>query len=237
MVLLIIVLVLFPLVLLTLLLPEHKRGNAVYYISRRAVDVGMFCWVMYHRNIYEAPHTEDRPSVFVFNHISYLDALIILKAVRRQRIRGLGKFEISKIPVFGYIYKSAVVMVKRDDATDRARSVSDLKAAISQNISIILAPEGTFNTTPNPLIKFYDGAFRIAIETQTPIRPLLFLDTFDRMNYNSMLSLTPGKSRVVYLEEVAVEGYTLDELPLLKQKVFEIMEAGLLKYKATWIGK
>ena len=122
--------------------------------------------------------------IFIFNHISYLDALIILKAIRNQHIRGLGKYEIAKIPIFGLIYSSAVILVKRSDKADRARSVADLKQAISDNISIILAPEGTFNETNKPLINFYDGAFRIAIETKTPIKPLLFLDAYDRLNYS-----------------------------------------------------
>ena len=58
--------------------------------------------------------------------------------------------------------------------------------------------------TNKPLKEFYDGAFRLAMETHTPIKPVLFLDTYDRMNYKSMFSLTPGKCRIVYLEEISV---------------------------------
>ena len=114
-------------------------------------------------------------------------------------------------------------------------SVSDLKQAIKDNISIILAPEGTFNETSKPLINFYDGAVRIAIETKTSIKPLLFLDTYDRLHYSKALSLTPGKSRVVYLEEISVEGFEIEDLPVLKQKVYDSMESALIRYKATWI--
>ncbi len=190
---------------------------------------------IFHYNIYETPHNRKKPVIFVYNHISYLDALIILKAIRRQHIRGLGKYEIAKIPLFGFIYSSAVIMVKRTSKEDRARCVEDLKNALNDNISIVLSPEGTFNETNKPLIDFFDGAFRIAIETKTPIKPLLFLDTFDRMHYSKALSLTPGKSRVVYLEEIQVENYTLEQLPLLKQKVYNTMETALINYKANWI--
>ncbi len=190
---------------------------------------------IFHTNIYEYPHDRRKPMIFVFNHISYLDALVILKAIRRQHIRGLGKYEIAKIPIFGFIYSSAVIMVKRADKEDRARCVADLKNAVNSNISIVLSPEGTFNETNKPLINFYDGAFRIAIETNTPIKPLLFLDTFDRLNYTRALSLTPGKSRVVYLEEIPVLNYTIDDIPVLKQKVYDVMEAALIQYKASWI--
>jgi 1-acyl-sn-glycerol-3-phosphate acyltransferase len=82
---------------------------------------------------------------------------------------------------------------------------------------------------------FYDGAFKIAIETQTPIKPVLFLDTYDRMGYESLFSIKPGKSRAVYLEEIAVKGLTLADVDLLKERVYKLMENKLVEYKANWI--
>lgn len=86
-----------------------------------------------------------------------------------------------------------------------------------------------------PLIKFYDGAFKLAIETQTPIKPLLFLDAVDRMHWRSIFAFTPGRLRTVYLEEVSPEGYTTNQVEELKQKVYELMEKKLIEYKAPWI--
>ena len=89
--------------------------------------------------------------------------------------------------------------------------------------------------TGHPLKEFYDGAFKIAIETQTPIKPILFLDTYDRLNYHSIFSLTPGKSRAVYLEEISVSEYTVKDVKLLKEKVYKRMEEKLLSYKVSWV--
>ena len=86
-----------------------------------------------------------------------------------------------------------------------------------------------------PLKEFYDGAFRVAIETQTPIKPVLFLDTYDRMNYSSVFSLNPGKCRIIYLDEISVEGLTMADVVKLKEKVYVIMENKLREYKASWI--
>jgi 1-acyl-sn-glycerol-3-phosphate acyltransferase len=96
-------------------------------------------------------------------------------------------------------------------------------------------PEGTFNETNNPLKEFYDGAFRIAIETQTPVKPVLFIDAYDRLHYKSFFSLTPGISRSVFLDEISVEGLTLKDVQKLKQKTFFIMEEALFRYRASWI--
>jgi len=78
---------------------------------------------------------------------------------------------------------------------------------------------------------FYDGAFRIAIETQTPIKPLLFVDTLDRLHWRGIFELTPGRSLVVYMKEIPVNNYTMKELPELKKNVHEVMEKGLIKYR------
>jgi 1-acyl-sn-glycerol-3-phosphate acyltransferase len=85
------------------------------------------------------------------------------------------------------------------------------------------------------LSEFYNGAFRLAIETQTPIKPLLFLDAYDRMHYYSIFSVNPGKSRAFYLEEISVEGLTLDDLESLKNQVYAQMEKELLGRKVPWV--
>lgn len=225
--------ILFPFVVLASLLGKVRGGNIVYNICRFWADVAVFCWGIRHKNIYESPHDPDHPVIFVFNHISYMDIPILLKAFGGQPIRVLGKSEMGKIPIFGFIYKAAVVMVERSNPAKRAQSVKTLKDVLKKNISIVIAPEGTFNMTGKPLKEFYDGAFRIAIETQTPITPVLFLDLYDRLSYKSIFSLTPGRSRAIFLEEINVKDTDLAEE--LKQRVYKIMETALVKRKASWI--
>ena len=114
-----------------------------------------------------------------------------------------------KMPIFGWIYKSAVILVNRDNSAHRARSVRALKAAVSKGVSIFIFPEGYLNYNKQPLKSFYDGAFRIAIETQTSIKPILLIDSLDRMKYGEIFTLTPGKNSVVFLEEISVDGLQL----------------------------
>ena len=85
-----------------------------------------------------------------------------------------------------------------------------------------------------PLKDFYDGAFRVAIETQTPVKPVLFLDAYRRMPYESLFHMSPGISRILYLEEVQVAGYTLSDLPKLKAEVYSLMEQKLVAYNYAW---
>ena len=212
-----------------------KGGNFIYKLCHAWAHFFCFMTGIFHRNIFEAPHDRSKQYVFVFNHISYVDIPVILKTIRRQQFRILGKAEMAKVPLFGFIYRSAAVMVDRSSAEKRAKSVLQLKSVLKKGVSIVIAPEGTFNMTHKPLKEFYDGAFKIAIETQTPIKPVLFLDAYDRMRYESIISINPGKSRSVYLEEIPVAGLTLADVDFLKAKVYKLMEEKLIFYKASWI--
>jgi 1-acyl-sn-glycerol-3-phosphate acyltransferase len=160
---------------------------------------------------------------------------MMMKAIRRQHIRILGKAEMTKVPVFGYIYKKGAVLVERGSVIKRSESVKHLIFFLQKKISVFICPEGTFNMTHKPLKNFYDGAFRIAIETQKPIRPILFLDTYDRLNYNSIFSLNAGKCRAVYLSETSTKGLTPGDVASLKEKIHRQMEEALIRYNASWI--
>ncbi len=203
----------------------------IYSICRLWTNITLFACGISHRNIYEGSFSKDHAVVFVFNHISYIDIPFLLKAFHKRPIRVLGKAELAKIPIFGYIYGKAAVMVDRESEEARQRSVRQMKKILVKNISVAIAPEGTFNMTHQPLKEFYNGAFKIAVDTNTPIQPVLFLDAYDRLSYKSIFSLTPGKSRAVFLPEI-LPG---NNVAVLKQKVFDVMETGLIKYKASWI--
>lgn len=207
-----------------------KGGNFIYKVCSFWAKLWYFIVGIQHQEIYEAPHDTHQQYIFVANHISYIDIPPIVLAIH-QPVRALGKYEMVKIPVFGWIYRSAVILVNRSSAENRAKSVRALKAAIANGLSIFIYPEGTFNITAQPLKDFYDGAFRIAIETQTNIKPILLIDTLERLHYKSIFSLTPGKNRVVYLQEINVKGLTMQNLQSLKQQVFDAMETGLKKYR------
>ncbi len=227
-------LVVFPFVILASFFGNIRGGNLIYRICMVWADLWFPLVGIFHRNIYESPHDRTKSYLFVTNHISFLDAAVIVKTYRRP-VRPLGRKETAKIPVFGYIYRKAIVTVDRGDTRDRAKSVRLLKSIIKKGISILIFPEGTFNETQEPLKSFYDGAFRIAVETQTPIKPVLFLDTYHRMHYSSIFSLTPGKSRSVFLEEIPVTGLTMADVPALKEKTRNLMAHKLREYNAAWI--
>jgi len=152
--------------------------------------------------------------------------------LKHQPIKPLGKFESSKIPLFGLFYRHIVIMVDRSNPEKRAQSLQNLKAALKQKISIFIFPEGTFSMTEEkPLKDFYNGAFKLAIEMQVPIQPVLMVDSVDRMHFSSIFTLSPGICRVVYLPTVYVDNYTIEDLEILKDQVHQMMDDGLRRYR------
>lgn len=219
-----------PFVIVASFFGRIKGGNFIFKIVKAWGYLWHFLISIRQKNVYESLPDTSRQYIFVANHISYMDIPAILVAIN-QPVRILAKYEMSKVPVFGFIYRSATIMVDRSDAEKRGQSIIEMKNFISNHISIFIFPEGTFNETNDPLKTFFDGAFRIAIETATPIKPVLFIDTIDRMHYRSIFTLTPGKSRVVFLDEVPVKGLNPEDIPALKQLVYGKMEAGLRRYR------
>ncbi|OSZ81604.1 1-acyl-sn-glycerol-3-phosphate acyltransferase [Chitinophagaceae bacterium IBVUCB2] len=228
-----VMLLIFPFVIISSFFGRLKGGNMVMRLCMLWADIWFALIFIWHKKIFEAPHDKKKAYIFVTNHISYLDSAMIPKAYR-QPIRPLGKVEMSKVPVFGFIYRNAIVTVDRSSPANRAKSLLILKSLIKKGISVLVFPEGTFNMGTAPLKDFYDGAFKLAIETQTPIKPVLFLDAYRRMPYESLFQMTPGQNRLLYLKEINVAGYTSADVEKLKQEVFDIMESKLIEYDGAW---
>lgn len=168
--------------------------------------------------------------IIVSNHVSYLDTLVIFPAISSY-FRPLGKKEITKIPLVGFIYKQVVILVDRSDTASRSKSMRLMLQTLKKESNIVIFPEGTFNEKGTPLKEFYDGAFRLAINAQTNILPLILPDTVKRWHYSAWWKIWPGKNRAIFLPPVKVEGMDLSQLPVLKQIVFSQMENAILKYR------
>lgn len=169
------------------------------------------------------------PHIYVGNHGSYLDAVAVCISIP-QYFSPLGKVEMAKVPVFGWMYRRIVVMIDRSSKESREQSVNALKEAISQGQSILIFPEGTMNKTEKPLADFYDGAFRIAIETQTTLMPFVTISNRRLLPRVEPLKAHPGIITTVFITPVDVKGLQLDDLPQLKEKVFRLMEEAILRH-------
>jgi 1-acyl-sn-glycerol-3-phosphate acyltransferase len=160
--------------------------------------------------------------IYVCNHNSYLDAIAIVLAIPGS-FKPLGKIEMVKIPVFGLIYRKVVVMIDRASKESRAKSVEELKQDLARGQSILIFPEGTMNRSAKPLTDFYDGAFRLAIETQTPIAPMVIINARDLFPRSNPLAAKPGVITCIFDTPVEVTGLIANDLERVKAKIYARM--------------
>jgi 1-acyl-sn-glycerol-3-phosphate acyltransferase len=160
--------------------------------------------------------------IYVSNHTSFLD-IPGIRLIIPGEFRPLAKKELKKIPVFGWIAQSATVIVDRSSGESRKKSMDKLKNILLDGLSILIFAEGTQNRTKAILQPLKEGAFRIAIDTQQPILPMVVVGAGPLMPPGT-IALRPGKIKIIVAPEIPTAGLTIENLPALKQKTFDIMK-------------
>jgi len=149
--------------------------------------------------------------------------------MRGINYRPLSKIELSRVPMFGFLWRHTLVFVDRKSPESRHKSIHELEKLITrENISVLIFPEGTRNRTANPLKEFYDGAFRIAIECKVPVIPMVMINTKGITPQNTWI-IHPGLLECHFLPPVFTEGLTEADVPALKDKVYKMMQQVLLE--------
>jgi 1-acyl-sn-glycerol-3-phosphate acyltransferase len=165
--------------------------------------------------------------IYVSNHTSFLD-LPGIRMIIPGQFRPLAKKELKKIPVFGWIAQAATIIVDRSSPESRKKSIDRLKYLLKQGISIMIFVEGTQNRTKEILQPFKDGAFRIAVDTQQPLLPMVVIGAGKLMPPGT-INLRPGTIRIYVGDEIPTTGLTTKEIPALKEKTFAIMKEMIVK--------
>jgi putative phosphoserine phosphatase/1-acylglycerol-3-phosphate O-acyltransferase len=152
-----------------------------------------------------------RPAVFLFNHQSNVDMVIIARLLRRD-ISGVGKKEIGDIPLIGRILEfSGVVLIDRRDTEKAIETMGTLVDTMRiEGKSVCMSPEGTRSVTPK-LAPFKKGAFHLAIQAGVPIVPIVIQNSSDIMPKGDMI-YRPATVEVEVLPPVDTSGWSADTI-------------------------
>jgi len=149
----------------------------------------------------------DRPAVFVFNHQSAMDALIVAKLLREDVV-GIAKKEVQRQPFLGpALTLAGTVFIDRDNVGDPKKALAPAVAALEEGRSVAIAPEGT-RSQDGRLGKFKRGAFHLARQAGVPIVPVVIHNALDALP-NGSLVVRPAEVKVTVLPPVSTEGWTL----------------------------
>lgn len=122
-----------------------------------------------------APSLSSKPTLFLSNHVSYVDILVIAS---QWRLGFLAKSEVSAWPFVGRIAQSCgTIFVKRSSLFSRAMCIEKISERLSQGHSMLVFPEGT-TSIEGPRKKwrpFFSGAVSAATWAGADLK-LLYLD-------------------------------------------------------------
>lgn len=165
------------------------------------------------------------------NHSSFLD-IVILYQTFPQYFVFMGKKSLAKVPIFGIFFKKMNITVDRKSARDGKRSIDKCGNELDKGHSVVMFPEGTISAKVPELLKFKNGAFKLAIEKQVPVIPITFFTNYKRLEMGGLFSgkAGPGIAKAVIHEPISTIGMTENDAPLLKDRVFKIINDELLAY-------
>ena len=200
---------------------------AVFWSDLVLFGMGMFPKV--ERKINLSPGS---PYIFVANHVSMIDIMLMVSSIRNHPLVFIGKKELEKIPFFGYVYKKTMILVDRSSNESKKNVFVQTKKKLKEGISIVIFPEGTVPSLDVNLGPFKHGAFSIAIDHKIPIVPMTFLDNKKRFpwSYGGLLAGSkgsPGQLRVKIHDPIITENMTRKDVNTLCNKVRDLILSDL----------
>jgi putative phosphoserine phosphatase/1-acylglycerol-3-phosphate O-acyltransferase len=167
-----------------------------------------------------------RPAVFIFNHQSGLDAVLMLKLLRRD-LTGVGKRELRRNPIFGPLFGAAgIVFVDRAHTAKAIAALEPAVEALRHGRSLAIAPEGTRSPTPR-LGRFKKGAFHMAMQAGVPIVPVVFRNVLDALPKGALV-VRPATIEAVVLPPIDTSEWTLEsldhEIEAIRGRYLEILD-------------
>ena len=190
-------------------------------------------WICYSSGIipsitYEIePAQIPNPCVFVSNHSSYLDILLIYISIPNYFVC-VGKQELDKAPLFRIFFKRMNILVNRKSNVDSHRAYMQAGEKIDKGQSIFIFPEATISSD-GTLIPFKNGAFKLAIDKQVPIVPLVFPNAWQLLQTGGFLKAhgKPGRAIAIIRKPVETKGMTNADLLPLREKLKNIIQESL----------
>lgn len=173
---------------------------------------------------------KDQTYIILSNHTSVMDIMLLYALISRHAMVFIGKAELSKIPVFGYVYRKSNILVDRKSPISGIHALKEAKIKIDSGRSICIFPEGGVPKTSNILARFKDGAFALAIEKQIPLVLFSVYGMKQRFPYNFFKG-GPGRIYVHRHAPISTEGMSLSDKEALKKKCHGLIEDKLKDFE------
>jgi 1-acyl-sn-glycerol-3-phosphate acyltransferase len=218
--------ILLPFLLITT--SKEKWYNATFFLGKIWANIVLYGMGFFPKVTCNTTLDWNKSYMLTANHTSMIDIMMMIY-VSKTPFVFIGKRELTKLPVFGLIYRRSCILVDRGNAKSRKDAFLEAQRRLKNGVSICIFPEGGVpDDIHKKLDEFKDGAFRLSIEHQIPIVPISFPDSKKRFRYG-FDNGSPGVLRAVIHPLIHTKGLELN-LPnrkLLKQQTAKAIASEL----------
>lgn len=170
------------------------------------------------------------PYVVVSNHQSLADIPVVSRLP--WEMKWVGKASLFQVPVMGWLMRLADdVAVDRTSPNSRAAVILRTRQVLADGVSVMFFAEGT-RSKDGRLRRFFDGAFRLAIETGTPVLPLALDGTMGALPKHGW-RFGDADVRLKVLDAIPTTGLTLADVPELRERTRRAIAEQIAAWRGT----
>jgi 1-acyl-sn-glycerol-3-phosphate acyltransferase len=182
------------------------------------------------------PDIDHKPYVVIANHESQADPFLL--SWLPFDMRWVAKQELFDPPFTGWAMRwGGDIPLKRGERDSVTEMMAECERALAGGISVMMFPEGTRSKDGN-LLPFKDGAFALAIRAGVPILPVAIAGTKEmRPKHSKWFGRAHACAKM--LDPIPTTGMTAEDLPLLKQRSRDAINAALpdLRERYGFVGR
>jgi 1-acyl-sn-glycerol-3-phosphate acyltransferase len=163
--------------------------------------------------------------IYAANHASFLDIALMITTVPNFSVF-VGKSSVMRVPLFGYKFKKLHIPVDRSEAQSRVMTYERMKKVLTEGKNLLIYPEGgIFSENPPHMIPFKIGAFRAAIETQTPLVPVTIINAWKVLPDKTPIRFQRHTCKLVFHPPIDTQDMSLEQAEAMKDSVFQTIDA------------
>ena len=204
-------------------------GGVVHSLNRFWSAFSITMWGMPVEVVRQSPGPHPRPCVYVANHGSYVDIMMLFKYIPGF-LNMMGKDSLARVPVWGPLFGRVYITVDRASAVSRGRAMVAARRSLAAGHSIAIFAEGRISPTPGQaLLPLLDGAFQLAIAAGVPLVPVgMPLNHMFMPDVAKDLRVRYHRLKIVFHPPIPTTGLTLADVPALSARVAEQLSGDFL---------
>jgi 1-acyl-sn-glycerol-3-phosphate acyltransferase len=164
----------------------------------------------------------NRTYVFMPNHSSFLDILLIFASVPHD-FRFIVKEEFFSLPLLGLTVKSSgQIPLNRKHPRKGLQSLKRAAERLKRDVSVVVFPEGT-RSPDGKIQEFKTTLFLLPIRARAPVVPVLIEGAFESLPRGSLL-LKRYPMKVTFLEPIPADSFSDKDRALYAETVRKSLE-------------